>query len=72
MRNVEKIIAQKLEKLTLNANTTTIWLVPYTDSDNEPSVDIAEDYEELVRLVQCHEIHSESYHIIEMSKGGAK
>ena len=73
MRNIEKIIAQKLEKFTLNADTTTMWLLPYTIFGNsQPNCDVAENYEELVRLVQYHEQFSDTYRIIEMNKGGAK
>lgn len=68
-KEINEIIADKLEHLTLKTNTKTIWLLPYTNSEYEPSCDIAETQEDLEYYIKANEKYGTEYRIIKVEIG---
>lgn len=68
-KELEKIVADKLETFTLQGNAKTIWLLPYTNGECEPSCDIVESEADLLRelgeIIKC----GFDFRIIKVSKG---
>jgi len=68
-KQLEKIIALKLETFTLNKNTKEMWLLPYTNGEYEPSCDIVENEQDLLRELNEIEKCGFDYRIIKLVKG---
>jgi hypothetical protein len=69
-----QLLKDNLETFSLNQQTKDIFLILYTDSEYEPSCDIAESESELLYLLNEHEKMSSGdlnykYRIVKLTKG---
>jgi hypothetical protein len=68
-KEIQKIITYKLKSFTLNKDIKEIWLLPYTNDENEPSCDILENELELFYQVKMFIDYGYDYGIIKLIKG---